>query len=456
VSTTISNHYLVTITPIMASNLAPKAPPPAQKEDYDAIVSTFTSRFGPDSADPSQSKVTETERKKRQATAAQGADQYCPPPHPHNPTTTFLTTPLLRYYDFATSAYISGWGERFHYTPFGPSQSLSQALDFYEHKFASLIGLRPGMTVLDVGCGVGGPAREIARFTGCHVVGITINARQVARAVELTAEAGLSDRCTFIQGDYLALPFPEASFDAAYAIEATVHAPDLAACYAGIAKVLKPGAIFGLSEWVLTTGYDPSNPEHIAMRNRVERGNAVSNLQTSDHARQAMLTAGYTLLHEEDYAMHFRYLSKRRSGTVRIPGDIQGALLPMNHKLIPPPRYRPWWYPLEGNTKLVHTREDWWITWRMSPSARQLCYIFVWVLEHLRLYPKGTLSAMATMAYCVDSGVEGGKADIFSPCWWFIGRKGMEGTGSVQEVIGDAAAAAKAVINGESSTGAHI
>ena len=59
----------------MASKPVPKAPKPAQKEDYNAIVSTFTSRFGPDAEDPAQAKVTEAERKKRQETAAQGADQ---------------------------------------------------------------------------------------------------------------------------------------------------------------------------------------------------------------------------------------------------------------------------------------------------------------------------------------------------------------------------------------------
>jgi hypothetical protein len=65
----------ITFIPIMASAPVPKGPQPAQKEDYNAIVSTFTSRFGPDAADPSQAKVTEAERKKRQETAAQGADQ---------------------------------------------------------------------------------------------------------------------------------------------------------------------------------------------------------------------------------------------------------------------------------------------------------------------------------------------------------------------------------------------
>lgn len=109
----------------------------------------------------------------------------------------------------------------------------------------------------------------------------------------------------------------------------------------GVAKVLKPGAIFVLSEWVLTPGYHSGIPEHIAMRNRVERGNAVSNLQASDHARQLVLSAGYTLLHEEDYAMHFRYLSERRSGMVNIPRGIQGEFLPTHQTVISPAGYRP-------------------------------------------------------------------------------------------------------------------
>lgn len=59
----------------MTSIEVPKAPKPTQKEDYNKIVSTFTSRFGKDELDPEQAKVTEAERKKRQETAAQGADQ---------------------------------------------------------------------------------------------------------------------------------------------------------------------------------------------------------------------------------------------------------------------------------------------------------------------------------------------------------------------------------------------
>lgn len=73
----------------------------------------------------------------------------------------------------------------------------------YEHRFALLMGLKPGMKVLDVGCGVGGPAREIAKYIGCEIVGITINQRQVDRAKELTKECGLEHLCVFMRGDFL-------------------------------------------------------------------------------------------------------------------------------------------------------------------------------------------------------------------------------------------------------------
>ena len=107
------------------------------------------------------------------------------------------------------------------------------------------MNLRPGMRVLDVGCGVGGPAREIARFADVNIVGLNNNEFQVGRARKLTAKAGLSDRVTFTVGDFMKLSeqFGENSFDAVYAIEATVHAPSWEGVYGEIMKVLKPGGV---------------------------------------------------------------------------------------------------------------------------------------------------------------------------------------------------------------------
>ena len=107
------------------------------------------------------------------------------------------------------------------------------------------MGLKPGMRVLDVGCGVGGPAREIARFSGANITGINNNQYQIDRARKYTLKAGLSDQLEFVKGDFMALAdqFGENSFDAVYAIEATVHAPNFEGIYGEINKVLKPGGI---------------------------------------------------------------------------------------------------------------------------------------------------------------------------------------------------------------------
>ncbi|CAM9924935.1 unnamed protein product, partial [Choristocarpus tenellus] len=95
----------------------------------------------------------------------------------------------------------------------------------HEYYLAGRLGLSKGEKVLDCGCGIGGPYRNIARFTNADVTGITINEYQVKRGNELTQQAGLQDQCRSIQGDFMKLPFEDASFDGVYAIEATCHAP---------------------------------------------------------------------------------------------------------------------------------------------------------------------------------------------------------------------------------------
>ena len=65
------------------------------------------------------------------------------------------------------------------------------------------MGLRQGMRVLDVGCGVGGPAREIAKFAGVNIVGLNNNDYQIERAGNYAAQEGLSDHLTFTKGDFM-------------------------------------------------------------------------------------------------------------------------------------------------------------------------------------------------------------------------------------------------------------
>lgn len=107
------------------------------------------------------------------------------------------------YYDLVTDLYESGWAQSFHLCRFLPGEPFLQALARHEHYLASMLNLQPGMKVLDVGCGVGGPAREIATFADCHVVGLNNNAYQIERAKKHTRDAGLESKVEFVQGDFM-------------------------------------------------------------------------------------------------------------------------------------------------------------------------------------------------------------------------------------------------------------
>lgn len=78
------------------------------------------------------------------------------------------------------------------------------------------MNLKPGMRVLDVGCGVGGPAREIARFADVTIVGLNNNDYQITKARKHTKNAGLEEQVSFVKGDFMKLAeqFGENSFDA--------------------------------------------------------------------------------------------------------------------------------------------------------------------------------------------------------------------------------------------------
>ena len=122
----------------------------------------------------------------------------------------------LGYYDGATELYEYGWSQSFHFSRFYKGEAFLASLARHEHYLASQMVLRPGMRVLDVGCGVGGPAREIARFTDAQIIGLNNNDFQIGRARKYVKQAGLEKHVSFVKGDFMKLSeqFGENSFDA--------------------------------------------------------------------------------------------------------------------------------------------------------------------------------------------------------------------------------------------------
>ena len=104
----------------------------------------------------------------------------------------------------------------------------------------------PGTTVLDVGCGIGGSSRILARDYGFVVTGVTISPNQVRRARELTSSE-LSVK--FQIDDAMALSFPDASFDVVWSVEAGPHMPNKAVFARELLRVLKPKGVLVVADW---------------------------------------------------------------------------------------------------------------------------------------------------------------------------------------------------------------
>ena len=136
---------------------------------------------------------------------------------------------VLNVYDGFGRIYGSAWGPNIHYGYWendADESSVATATDRLTDLMISGLAARPGQRVLDIGCGIGYPAQRLVRKSDVDVVGITISRIQVADATKLAAEAGLADRATFQFGDAMDMPFPDGSFDAAWAFESMWHMPD--------------------------------------------------------------------------------------------------------------------------------------------------------------------------------------------------------------------------------------
>jgi len=113
--------------------------------------------------------------------------------------------------------------------------------------------LRPGADrkVLDVGSGLGGPARFMSATFGCHVTGIDLTGDFVRIATTMSGYAGLSDKTTFVVGNALQMPFEDASFDLAYSQHVAMNIADRAGLYREIRRVVKPGSSFAVHDVLL-------------------------------------------------------------------------------------------------------------------------------------------------------------------------------------------------------------
>ncbi|KAJ3177212.1 Delta(24)-sterol C-methyltransferase [Gaertneriomyces sp. JEL0708] len=305
------------------------------------------------------------------------------------------------FYDMVTDFYEYGWGYSFHFARMFKDKSFAQSIALHELYLALKLGLKKGMECLDVGCGVGGPMREIAQFSEAFIIGLNNNQYQVERCRHLAEEKGLAELCSTVKGDFIKMPLPDNSVDAAYALEATCHAPRLEQVYGEIFRVLRPGSSFACYEWCTTDRYDESDPVQKKIIRDLEEGNSISKLYTVDQCLQALKTVGFEIVEWEDLASPDSGLQKAQD---------------------------PWYLPLKGSYSLNLENLN---RWRMTPMGRWFTDRMVSGLETIRLAPSGTRKVSSLLNLAADNLVKGGEMHIFTPMLFFLARKPAKGTRAV-------------------------
>eukprot|EP00762_Andalucia_godoyi_P001477 ANDGO_00257.mRNA.1 Cycloartenol-C-24-methyltransferase len=291
------------------------------------------------------------------------------------------------YYNVVTSFYEYGWGQSFHFATRFQGETFAASMVRHEHFLASYLGVTRGSKVLDMGCGVGGPMRNIARFTGASVTGITINEYQVSRARLHNKNNALEQLCQVVQGNFLKLPFADNSFDAAYAIEATCHAPRKEDVYKEAFRAIKPGGRYCIYEWCMTDKYDPQNAEHRRIKLAIEVGDGLPSLDTIPRCVEAMKNVGFEVEIVRDLASE--------------EGNIDAHV--------------PWYDPLDGKMSLSG--------FKRTRFGRECTKFMLHGMEAVKLAPHGSASVAQLLNDAADALVEGGKAKIFTPELFIVARK---------------------------------
>ena len=150
-----------------------------------------------------------------------------------------------------------------------------------------LVALDAGSHVLDVGCGIGGPARYLAVEFGCRVTGLDLTEEFCRVAAMLAELTGLADRVDFRQGDALDMPFEDASFDLVWTQHASMNIADKDRLYGEMYRVLKPGGRLALYDIVAGNGGPLHFPVPWARRPEI------SFLTTPDELRAGVAVAGF-------------------------------------------------------------------------------------------------------------------------------------------------------------------
>jgi tocopherol O-methyltransferase len=205
-----------------------------------------------------------------------------------------LKESIRDHYDQLSFFYRLFWGDHIHHGYWEADEAPAAAQEKLIERLARKAGVPRGARVLDVGCGLGGSSRWLARHLDCSVLGVTLSSVQAGAAAQRARDEGLGERTEFRVLDANRLDLPSDSFDVVWVIECSEHLEDKPAFFRDCARVLRPGGRLALCAWLAG---DPAGAAEVA---EVCRGMLCPSLGTRDEHVRWLHDAGFTDVDAED------------------------------------------------------------------------------------------------------------------------------------------------------------
>ena len=215
--------------------------------------------------------------------------------------TTHQVTEVQKHYDRITEGWRLILGEDLHWGVFRSADDDLEAATVHLTDLMADFETPRQVRALDVGCGVGGPARHLAETRGWHVTGISISPVGIEAATEQAKASGLTHLLDFRVADAMDLNLPDASFDVVWVMESSHLMPDKARLLSECQRVVKPGGTVALCDLMLN---EPLSWRRVATLqedlSQLEKSFGIARLDTLDEYQSLFTAAGLADIQTQD------------------------------------------------------------------------------------------------------------------------------------------------------------
>jgi len=332
------------------------------------------------------------------------------------------------YHNLVTDKFLSHWSESFHFGDRYTHETLGESLRRAEYFLCMRLGMQSEITetregqyftmvssssaelkdmagdlwtynrpmrALEINCGVGGSMRNMSRFSGCSIVGISSSPYHIAVGTALNYASGLGFQLDILQGDAqqlcnsaLSEDCIAAGFDCVYSFS-TAQSPNRRELFKACSRVLPPTGRFAAYDWALTDLYNPRDAYHVKLKRGIEKGCGLVSLHHFSHVLLSLEKSGFDVLEARDLCA---------GGSS--------------------PTHLAWQMELKESVLNLNS-----IDFHRTSWGRFLTIQVQIVLEAMRILPRGGADVSALLDQAAHDLFEAGRLGIFTPCYFFLARK---------------------------------